>query len=46
MIGGLPFGPLVRTEIHPVGTVQSTLKTLEKAQQRLAELVPPAAAYR
>lgn len=46
VIGGLPFGPLVRTEIHPVGTVQSTLKTLEKAEQRLAELVPPATAHR
>ena len=46
VMGGLPLAPLVRMEVHPVGTVQSTLKTLERAEQSLAELVAAGTARR
>lgn len=45
-MGGLPFAPLDRMKVHPLGTVQGALKTLEKAEQRMGELVPPATAQR
>ena len=46
VLGSIPLAPLARMEVHPVATVQATLKTLEKAEQSLAELMAPATARR
>jgi hypothetical protein len=40
LVTSLPFAPIVTTEIHPIGTVQGALKTIEQIQRRLAELGP------
>jgi muconolactone delta-isomerase len=46
VIGGLPLSPLVRVEVHPVGTLQGALKTIEQAEQRLAQMAPAVASPR
>jgi len=38
LIASLPFAPIVTFEIHPIGTLQGVLKTLEQAQRRMAEM--------
>ncbi len=43
MIGSLPISPLVTAEIHPVGTLQGWLKTLEQMEQQLAQVAPAGA---
>ncbi len=40
MIGSLPSSPRVTAEIHPVGTLQGWLRTLEQMEQQLAQVAP------
>ncbi len=40
LIASLPFAPIIKTEIHPIGSVEGALKTTEQAQRRLAEFAP------
>ena len=46
MLGGLPISPLVRAEVHPVATLQGVLKTLQQAEQRMAQMAPAGASPR
>jgi muconolactone delta-isomerase len=46
LIASLPFAPIIKTEIHPLGSVQGALETTEQAQRRLAELAPTMAGGR
>jgi hypothetical protein len=45
-VGNLPLSPVASAEVHPIGTVQGTLKTLEQAERRLAEMAPVGATAR
>ena len=38
LIGNLPFAPVIKTEIHAIGTVQAALKTVEQAERRISEM--------
>ena len=40
LIGSLPFAPIVKSEIYPIGSIQAALQTIEQAQRRLAEMAP------
>ena len=40
LLGSLPFAGITKTEIHPTGTVQSALKTMEAAERRIASMSP------
>jgi muconolactone delta-isomerase len=46
VIGGLPLSPLVKAEIHPIGTVQGALKSVQQVEQRLAQMAPAGASAR
>jgi muconolactone delta-isomerase len=43
VIGSLPFFNIVKTEIHALGTLQGTIKLLEQAEQRIAQMTPAGA---
>jgi muconolactone delta-isomerase len=43
LIGGLPISPLVTAEIHPVGTLEGWLKSIEQMEQQLAQAAPAGA---
>src|SRR5256885_7734343 len=38
LLGSLPFSGITKAEIHPVGSVQSSLKSIEAAEKRLAAI--------
>jgi len=40
VIGALPLSPMARAEVHPISTVQGVLKTLQQAEQRMAQMAP------
>ncbi|TME22245.1 MAG: hypothetical protein E6I67_06165 [Chloroflexi bacterium] len=40
LLGSLPFSGITKAEIHPVGSVQSSLKSIEAAEKRLAAMTP------
>lgn len=40
LIGGLPFAGISKAEIHPIGTLQGALKTMEEAEKRVAAMTP------
>jgi muconolactone delta-isomerase len=40
LLGSLPFSGISKTEIHPIGSVQSALKTMEEAEKRVAAMTP------
>jgi muconolactone delta-isomerase len=40
LIGSLPFSGITKAEIHPIGTVQSAIKTIEEAEKRVASMTP------
>ena len=44
VLGSLPFSGITKAEIHPVGSVQSALKTMEQAEKRIASMAPVGAA--
>lgn len=43
VISSLPFVGITKTEIHPVGTVQNALKSIEQAEKRVAAMMPAGA---
>jgi len=40
LVGSLPFAGITKTEIHPIGSVQSAIKTMEAAEKRVAAMTP------
>jgi muconolactone delta-isomerase len=40
VLGSMPLAGISKAEIHPVGSVESTLKTLEAAEKRVAAMMP------
>jgi muconolactone delta-isomerase len=40
LLGGLPFAPIVTLEIHAVGSIQASLKTVDQVQQQMANMIP------
>ena len=38
LLGNLPYAGITQTEIHPIGTLQSALKTMEAAERRIASM--------
>ena len=40
VLGNLPFAGITKAEIHPVGSVQSSIKTMEAAEKRIAAMTP------
>jgi muconolactone delta-isomerase len=40
LIGSLPFAGISKAEIHPIGSVQSAIKTMEAAEKRVAAMTP------
>lgn len=44
LLSGLPFSGLVKSEIHAIGSVQATLKTVEEAERRISAMAPAPAA--
>jgi muconolactone delta-isomerase len=40
LLGSLPFSGISKAEIHPIGSVQSALKTMEEAEKRVAAMTP------
>jgi hypothetical protein len=40
VIGNLPFSGMTKTEIHAVGSVEATIKSVEAAEQRVAAMTP------
>jgi muconolactone delta-isomerase len=43
ILGNLPLAGISTNEIHPIGTVDAVLKTLETAEQRVAAMMPAGA---
>jgi muconolactone delta-isomerase len=43
VIGSLPFFGQIKTEIHALGTLQGTIKAIEAAEQRVAQMAPAGA---
>ena len=43
VIGALPLSPMSRAEVHPISTLQGVLKTLQQAEQRMAQMAPAGA---
>ena len=43
VLGSLPFSGTTKAEIHPIGSVQSSLKTIEAAERRIASMTPAGA---
>jgi muconolactone delta-isomerase len=46
LIGNWPLSGISQTEIHPIGTVQGVLKTLDAAERRMAAMAPAPAGTR
>lgn len=40
VISSLPFAGITTAEIHPVSSVQSSLKSIEEAERRMASMMP------
>ena len=40
LVGSLPFAGITKTEIHPIGSVQSAIKTMEATEKRVAAMTP------
>jgi len=40
VIGALPISPVSRGKVHPITTVPAVLKTLQQAEQRVAQMTP------
>lgn len=40
LLGSLPFSGISKAEIHPIGSVQSALKSIEEAEKRVAAMTP------
>lgn len=40
VISSLPFSGITTAEIHPVSSVQTTLKTIEEIERRMASMMP------
>ena len=40
IIGNLPLSGISTNEIHPLGTLDAVLKTIEIAEQRIAQMMP------
>ena len=38
VVGSLPFFNIVKPEIHAIGTVQGTIKLVEEAERRVAQM--------
>ena len=43
VLGNLPFSGITKAEIHPIGSVQSSIKTMEAAERRIASMTPSGA---
>src|SRR5438067_13560824 len=43
LLGSLPVAGITKTEIHPTGTVQRALKTIDAAERRTASVTPAGA---
>ncbi|OLB91871.1 MAG: hypothetical protein AUI15_22235 [Actinobacteria bacterium 13_2_20CM_2_66_6] len=43
VLGNLPFAGFTKAEIHPIGSVQSSIKSLEAAERRIASMAPAGA---
>ena len=46
VIGAQPLSPMARAEVHPISTAQGVLKTLQQAEQRMAQMAPAGASTR
>jgi len=46
VIGAQPLSPISRAEVHPIGTVQGVLKTLQQAEQRMSQMAAAGASTR
>jgi len=46
VIGAQPLSPIARAEVHPITSVQGVLKTLQQAEQRMAQMAPAGASTR
>ena len=40
VIAGMPYSGIVDVTIHPLTTVEQSLKTIKQAEQRLAQMAP------
>lgn len=40
VLNSLPYLPLVKTEIHPIGTIDAALATVTQVQQTFTQLTP------
>jgi muconolactone delta-isomerase len=40
VLSGLPYIPLVKTEIHPVASIDAALKTVTQLAERFTQLTP------
>jgi muconolactone delta-isomerase len=40
LLGSLPFAGITKAEIHPIGSLQGSLKTMEEAERRVAAMTP------
>jgi muconolactone delta-isomerase len=43
LMSSLPLSGISKSEIHPIGSVQSSLKSIEDAERRIAAMSPAAA---
>jgi len=43
VLGNLPFAGTTKAEIHAIGSVQSSIKSLEAAERRIASMAPAGA---
>jgi hypothetical protein len=46
VISALPLSPLVKAEVHPIGTVQGVLKTLQQMERRVSQMATAGASTR
>ncbi len=40
VIGKLPFAGIVKAEVHPIGSMEASIRTIEEAERRFAEMAP------
>jgi muconolactone delta-isomerase len=40
LVASLPFAPIVKIEVHAIGSIQASLKTVEDAERRVSEMAP------
>jgi muconolactone delta-isomerase len=40
VVSSLPFAGIVKIEVHAIGTVQASLKTVEEAERRVSAMAP------